>query len=269
MSSAQLDTLAFEQQAATGTENAVPLDLKQQAAERIRAHRERKNRPKLAEELTPELPLRHAQNSIAATVAERYAQTPTYRAFLAEQAQRAVEQAAREAENAAAEAEVAARNAQAVAQVQQQLLAELELWDAPQEFSPETAEVTVTASVDTAPRPEAIAVPVEPPTPRAATPPPPPAPPVKQISTAGLTVRLYEDIGAKPRSANTARSVSAHHSQDLEESLALDEEILFRQAPVFEPFDIDPPTFLPANLLEFPRQLVAARKARPVWRRDL
>jgi uncharacterized RDD family membrane protein YckC len=49
----------------------------------------------------------------------------------------------------------------------------------------------------------------------------------------------------------------------MEEALALDEEILFRQAPVFEPFDVDPPTPLPANLLEFPRQLVAARKARP------
>jgi uncharacterized RDD family membrane protein YckC len=43
----------------------------------------------------------------------------------------------------------------------------------------------------------------------------------------------------------------------------LDEEIAFRQAPVFEDYSLDPPTPLPANLLEFPRQLVAAKKARP------
>ena len=265
MGSAQLDTLAFEQQAATGTEHAVPqvvpLDLKQQAAERIRAHRERRNRPRLEEETVPDSTPRQPNNPIAAAVAERYAQTPSYRAFLAEQAQRAMEQAKRDAENAAAEAEVAARSAQAVAQVQQQLLAELELWNAPQTFTPETAEVTVQAAIETPHR----HAPAETRKPRAATPtptPPPPAP-VKQISTAGLTVRLYEDIGAKPRVANPPTPRTTRDSQDLKESQALDEEILFRQAPVFEPFDVDPPTPLPANLLEFPRQLVAARKARP------
>src|SRR6202044_3467056 len=43
--------------------------------------------------------------------------------------------------------------------------------------------------------------------------------------------------------------------------LALEEEIAFRQAPVFE--DMGPPIDIPANLIEFPRQLVAPRKARP------
>jgi uncharacterized RDD family membrane protein YckC len=43
---------------------------------------------------------------------------------------------------------------------------------------------------------------------------------------------------------------------------ALDEEIAFRQSPVFEE-PAGPPMPLPANLIEFPRQLVAARKARP------
>ncbi len=285
MGSAQRDTLALEEEAATGTEHAAPravtLDLKQQAAERIRLHRERRNRQQAAEETTPAEPVRQKHNPIAAAVAERYAQTPSYRAFLAEQAQRAMEQAKRdaelaaaEAENAAAEAEVAARNAKAVAQVQQQLLAELELWNAPQAFTAATAEVTA-AQIE-APRAEVTEAPsparIEAPTPArrtkiAATPVPPTpvsAAPVKQVSTAGLTVRLYEDIGAKPRVANPARPKGEHDAApDPEESRALDEEILFRQAPVFEPFDIEPPTPLPANLLEFPRQLVAARKARP------
>jgi uncharacterized RDD family membrane protein YckC len=46
------------------------------------------------------------------------------------------------------------------------------------------------------------------------------------------------------------------------EAMALDEEIAFRQAPVFEE-PAGPPVALPANLIEFPRQLVASRKARP------
>jgi uncharacterized RDD family membrane protein YckC len=49
---------------------------------------------------------------------------------------------------------------------------------------------------------------------------------------------------------------------DEAEAQALDEEIAFRQAPVFEE-PAGPPMPLPANLIEFPRQLVASRKARP------
>jgi uncharacterized RDD family membrane protein YckC len=78
-----------------------------------------------------------------------------------------------------------------------------------------------------------------------------------------LTVRLYEDIGPKRPAVSPSRPARPNETHDVEEARALDEEILFRQAPVFEPFDVDPPTPLPANLLEFPRQLVAARKARP------
>jgi uncharacterized RDD family membrane protein YckC len=267
MGSAQLDTRSFDPEAAPGIEQAAsaarPLDLKQQAAERIRAHRERRNRPRPAEGTSSEQGTPQPHNPIAAAVAERFAHTPSYRAFLAEQAQRAMEQAKRDAENAAAEAEIAARNAQAVAQVQQQLLAELELWNAPQQFTPETAEVTGQAATQGPPRPNSglVANSGERRRPRVAAAPTPT--PVKQISTAGLTVRLYEDIGVKPRVADPAKANDAHDERDIEESLALDEEILFRQAPVFEPFDVDPPTPLPANLLEFPRQLVAARKARP------
>ena len=58
-----------------------------------------------------------------------------------------------------------------------------------------------------------------------------------------LTVRLYDDEAAA-------------------EARALDEEIAFRQAPVFEE-PPEPAMPLPANLIEFPRQLVASRKARP------
>ncbi len=43
---------------------------------------------------------------------------------------------------------------------------------------------------------------------------------------------------------------------------SLDDEIAFRQSPVFDE-SIGTPIEIPANLIEFPRQLVAPRKARP------
>src|SRR6202035_1402824 len=49
---------------------------------------------------------------------------------------------------------------------------------------------------------------------------------------------------------------------DEDENFALDEEIAFRQTPVFEG-PAGPTVPLAANLIEFPRQLVAPRKSRP------
>ncbi len=253
MGSAQLDNLAFDEtaepqagsQAGPQEVRDASRDLKNEVAERLRAHRERRSRPASTPE--PERPQPRARhNPIAAAVAERFAQTPSYRAILAEQARLAAEQAARDAEKAAAEAEVAARNAHAIAEAQQQLMAELELWDKPQQFTPATAEIL---------------------TPQAAVPPPPkasrrqtaPSTPVKEVSGEGLTVRLYEDLG--PTQQKTTSNRTTLPAADPDEVEALDEEIAFRQSPVFEPFE--PTTPLPANLLEFPRQLVAARKARP------
>ncbi len=265
MGSAQIDSLVFEEPAVAEKKTAQPevLDLKQQVAARLAAHRERRSRGATLAEAVP-LPSRPRNNPIATAVAERYAHTPSYRAFLAEQAQRAMEQATRDAEQAAAEAEVAARNAQAVTAAQQQLLAELDLWKAPQQFSPETAR-TVSAS----PAP-ALAPPVPAAKPRRASarqhePKPPAAGPVREVSSGGLTVRLYEDLGRIARSLSNSTTNEARISDagDAAEAASLDQEIAFRQSPIFEPFSLDPPTPLPANLLEFPRQLVAVRKARP------
>ncbi len=63
----------------------------------------------------PARPAKTRSAQIAAAVAERYAQTQSYRAFLAAEAERAIQQAR-------AAAEVAAMNAQAVAAAQQRLL---------------------------------------------------------------------------------------------------------------------------------------------------
>jgi uncharacterized RDD family membrane protein YckC len=261
MGSAQLDILAFDEQPAIGmSSQATSLGLRQQAAERLAAHRQRRNHAVAAAGVATEAhPRRIRHNPIVAAVAERYAHTPSYRAFLAEQAQRAMEEAARQAESAAAEAEIAARNASAIAVAQQQLLAELDLWNAPQKFTPETAE-TVESKPSNHPgashRDSEMWVPKS-----SAASRPKPTNPVKEVSSTGLTVRLFEDLG--PQRTVPASTNAPQQFQDFEEARALDEEILFRQAPVFEPFSIEPLTPLPANLLEFPRQLVATRKARP------
>jgi uncharacterized RDD family membrane protein YckC len=71
--------------------------------------------------------------------------------------------------------------------------------------------------------------------------------------------RSYPD----PTIASNSRrnQTQAHHTLDEAEALALEDEIAFRQSPVFE--EAYPAVDIPANLIEFPRQLVAPRKARP------
>jgi uncharacterized RDD family membrane protein YckC len=86
---------------------------------------------------------------------------------------------------------------------------------------------------------------------------------VSQTSGPGLTIRLYEDVTrTQPAATPTSNYRLTHQQFDEAEGLALDEEIAFRQSPVFEE-PLGPPIDIPANLIEFPRQLVAARKARP------
>ncbi len=63
------------------------------------------------------------------------------------------------------------------------------------------------------------------------------------------------------RDRNDNREANAFETDDPSEYDFLDEEIAFRQAPVFDP--VEPTVEIPGNLIEFPRQLVAARRARP------
>jgi len=248
MGSAQLDLVGTEE-TTKAVDETRPSALRQQVAERLAAHRQRRERlGAAASAASPdaEANARSPRHRVAAAVAERYANTPSYRAFLADQARRAVEEAA-------AAAEVAMRNAEAVAAAQRELLLELELWNAPQNFTPKTAR--------TIEQPRAGGE---------------QSPPVAE-PRAGITVRLYEDLRTAPSKPHAAAPEAAGRSPrsrpdsarpwelNAEEAMALDAEIAFRHAPVFEEFwcDLEPPVPLPANLLEFPRQLVAVRKARP------
>jgi uncharacterized RDD family membrane protein YckC len=228
MSSAQLDIQPLD---AAETEAEAPFALKQQVAERLAAHRARHTQHSTSP-VTPiasPTPAKTRSARIAAAVAERYAHSQSYRAFLAAEAENAIRQAE-------AAAEVAALNAQAVADAQYKLLDELDQWDLTAPAEP----VLVPASFET----------------------PPPASAPQQPSNSALTIRLYEEVTHRPAEATASLRRQIQEPLDEAEGLALDEEIAFRQSPIFEE-PVGPPIDIPANLIEFPRQLVASRKARP------
>jgi uncharacterized RDD family membrane protein YckC len=247
-SSAQYDTsydAPFPQGAPVSAEPALRL----QVAERLAAHRSRRTQDRVRPEQqqTPQPTERAAR--IAAAVAERYAKSPTYRAFLAEEAGRAIRQATEEAE-------AAARHAEAILAAERQLFADLE------------AERRAQITAEPAPQPAAppAAKPRHARSHRSAESTATPSAPAGE--RAGLTVRLYQPAQTAPLANATAPTLtnraadSAHNDVDFAEASALDEEIAFRQHPVFEEAP-EPSMPLPANLIEFPRQLIAARKSRP------
>jgi uncharacterized RDD family membrane protein YckC len=295
--------------------------LRLQAAERLAAHRSRRGNAQARPAPGPTRPATTRAARIAAVVAERYAHTQSYRAFLAAEAERAVQQAR-------AAAEVATLNAQAVAAAQQSLLdtfdqaafdqnaaepdsvredspsaepnaeshrePQVELRQGSQacnrqanqnQFTgnphaeppqPRPVELSLWPDLD----PASTARSHHPTRPHRSTHEPHPSNLEPRTSSPSLTVRLYEDAASAAHvdleASRRAAAPRANHppefSQDPNpgrnpdrndaEALALDEEIAFRQAPVFEE-PAGPPMPLPANLIEFPRQLVASRKARP------
>ena len=241
----------IETQDRTGSERETALEpfvLRQQVAERLAAHRSR--RPRSSEIEQPEATNPRVRSSkIAAAVAERYAQSKSYRAYLAEEADRTVREAQEAARQAEAAAEIAARNAEALAQVQYDLLTELDEYaepSTPPVPSPRVSTGQRRASFEDATGEFDFS--------------PPPAAPV-------FTVRHVEDLRLPAAETNSAIARRMQFEQESEtavdasDALFLDEEIAFRQAPVFEP--VEAPVEIPANLIEFPRQLIAPRKARP------
>jgi membrane carboxypeptidase/penicillin-binding protein len=116
---------------ATGTDGVGTSALRQVAAERLAAHRNRRAQVDAAERArSPQVgsaiatDMQPAAERVRDAVAARYRESQSYREFLAVEAQRALERAQ-------AEAEVAARNAVAVAAAQRQLLEEIAQWNEP------------------------------------------------------------------------------------------------------------------------------------------
>jgi uncharacterized RDD family membrane protein YckC len=260
-----LDTVFHEPPAAASA-------LKLQVAERLAAHRHRTHRPATAEPQPASKPSGERATRIAAAVAERYAKSPTYRAFLAAEAERGVRQAA-------AEAEAVERRAEAIALERKRLLAGLNAeLKAKQELKTKLELCAETAPQSSPAAPLRVSKPArQSVSARASKPETAQATPSKNVapapgaSFAGLTVLPFG--GAEPNRPFAPQALAApcpshrldisrRDVADIAEALALDEEIAFRRDPVFEE-PPEPAMPLPANLIEFPRQLVAARKARP------
>ena len=276
------DGAIFEAAALFDMGSASGAALREAAAARVAAHRSKRAGAQ-AVEFAREEALRQEQARMAResrrgaakvrdAVRARYEQTQSYREFLAAEAERAMQQAQ-------AEAEVAARNAKAIADAQMQLLEELKQEESA-EFFGRAAEPTMGPAIVAEPAIEwaepRIAVVEEPaerfaesgdlfaepdlPVPAERT--SSPGGPVKEISTGGLTVRMYEDVS---RPAVPERKAGRRVFGDEvapEELEQLEQEIAFRRAPEFIDHIIETLP-LPANLIEFPRELVATRKARP------
>ena len=268
MSAAQLDLQPELIPASTDSGGSA---LKDQVAERLAAHRARRSalsKPALP----PPQPqaARGRSAEIAAAVKQRYEQSPSYRSVLAAEAERATR-------HAEAVAEVASINARAIARAQQQLLAELGDWHEPQ---PPLSSIPISAALPAAqPAAAAAAILLQQHSaqqqtaaarvvlrPESAAPAGSPAgaliPPSHEVASAGYTVRLYEDAGrGTPSPLAYTAPFRPSFEPDEDEAQMLEDEIAFRLDPAFA--ETAAPEPLPANLIEFPRQLVAARRARP------
>ena len=229
---------------------------KQQVAERLAAHRNRRQRrseeqPMLGLDLQGREdatgPAGSRASRIAATVAARYAQAPSYREMLEAQA----EAARRQAEAAAATAQVAALQAEAAAVAQQALLAGFEELEAHHQEQQEQrsnsrsrrAEANTTDRRTAASgRNHGLALEQAAPTLL------PAREPAREVISLAITevappARAWEQDG------------SQSDAFSIDDFSVADEEGMEELA--------EPPIPLAANLIEFPRQLVAPRKARP------
>lgn len=212
-----------------------------QAAIRLQAHRDG-----VRAEVHPDA------SRVRDAVAARYQQSVSYREFLAIQAQRALEQAQ-------AEAEVAERSARAVVAAQRQLLEEIEQWNQPESTSCDDTlasfdEMPLLEIVEPLAQAEAQHVWSRAREEAATSTPATPSP-------ARYQVRLHEEM-ERASTASTFYAPAKRAPVAAEELAELDEEIEFRRAPEFGELVLGTQQ-IPANIIEFPRQLVASRKARP------
>ncbi len=281
-SAAQRDETTNSYQS-TGTEGGTAL--KQLAAERLAAHRNRRagmegheaqaRREQAEAQAAIRLQARrdaaraetHPDVSrVREAVAARYQQSVSYREFLAAEAARATAQAQ-------AEAEVAARNAKAIAEAQRQLLDEMEQWHAPAPsaeaemlFDELPVLEVVERAIESAPLESAGRITEGQRAKKRVREEPSfdftqGSEPARRFTPAQLQVRLHEEVEwAAP--AEAFRMPSAREMMTAEELAELDEEIEFRRAPEFHDLVLETQA-IPGNIIEFPRELVASRKARP------
>jgi uncharacterized RDD family membrane protein YckC len=241
-------------------------DWKQEVNQRLAAHRTRRNStPEASDRQSSESPRVASARAAeaAAKVAARYANAPSYNQLLASEA-RAVVRAA----GAAAEA---ARDAQAAAEAVLAGLQSAPLQSALWQPAPQTTP-------NAAPPIAAQAPPAASQAPSGHIPAPrwqdePPAEEVSSAKWAGAQPRWEETLPVTapppvPPRNEPVRDVWAEmRVHSLEESRSsyhydADEGELFPPDAVLSA-TVEPVQHLPANLIEFPRELIASRKARP------
>ncbi len=233
--------------------NEQQLLLKQEVALRLQQHRRRRPQADTAQQILPgRQPVTRTGpgGRVAESVAARFAQKASYRELLAREAEVALRQAE-------AAAEIAMRNAEAIASAQQRLLNEIAAWNkvaveaAATEQQQQATETAVappfaeegntctghTAELESFSRSHTRAVTAQ--TPAA----------IQSVSTEP------EVLFGRDLQAMTVDAAAAATGQV--ETSTVDPLLLLKQEPQ------EAPTGLPTNLIEFPRQLVAARKARP------
>ncbi|MEZ2347726.1 RDD family protein [Terriglobus sp. RCC_193] len=227
--------------------------LKREIANRLAEHRQRRGQPAETQSSRP-VETAAPRHRVADSVAARFARSVSYSDFLKQEAEAAIRQAE-------AAAEVARRNAEAIAAAQQQLLDEIEQWSEPVAPQPEAqgpAEIIAFAAPVGTESPlgvseavtEARIVAVEEPVTVAA--------PVPQMAEpVAVPVVVEAVVPASPARPDFAQLFTAAVNEIQEKPATLAERLGLATGP------LDSAVALPTNLIEFPRQLVAARKARP------
>jgi uncharacterized RDD family membrane protein YckC len=271
--SAEVEEMATQGLLATGTDGTLfdtgAASLREAAAARVAAHRSKRAGAQVVEAAREEaLRQEHARAerdarrgvaNVRDAVRARYERSQSYRDFLAAEAERAIQQAQ-------AEAEVAARNAKAIAEAQMQLLEELKQEESSAFEAGPIAVAPFEEERSVFEWDEPLVAMVEEPAAQSGDLFAERQEPVREVSTGGLTVRLYDD--AQPTwpvlpEMRARRRVMMDDAERASEELAeLEQEIAFRRAPEFVDHILEMLP-LPANLIEFPRELVATRKARP------
>lgn len=216
--------------------------LKREVTARLQQHRTRRPAPGSAQAVLPQMetfaPAQRSQGrGVADSVAARYANKASYRDLLAQEAEAALHQAE-------AAAEVARRNADAIAGAQQRLLDDIAHWN--------TAGVPMHGPAEVAAHGESPAVLAD----VLSFAEHVPAPQEQQFSATPHTVGAAVLPEIERQAVHVSQPVFA---DAFAEAMTATSGTLF-EGTTYAP---EPLTGLPTNLIEFPRQLLAARKARP------
>ncbi|AFL86603.1 hypothetical protein Terro_0254 [Terriglobus roseus DSM 18391] len=232
--------------------------LKQQVASRLAEHRQRRPRTQDSQPALPPENVSLSRHRVADQVAARFARTVSYRDFLQQEAEQAIRQAE-------AAAEVARRSAEAITAAQQQLLDEIEQWHPEPSATPTgPAEViTFSGTAEEASSPLRSEAPIE----------------LRSEATFALrsevadALRIEAELHASETTfsapASTATTVSGSFTGAFADAAPSAVRTVYvasigdGTAEEYVPEPVEPSVGLHANLIEFPRQLVAARRARP------